>query len=173
MKKPQLFLIHFAGGNRYSFQFMMPLLLAFEVISLELPGRGKRMNEPLLDDFDAAAKDLYKEVITQLTASEFLIYGHSMGAYLALRVTNMLEETGRYPIRIIVSGNAGPRKQASDKKLRYLLARQDFIEELTTLGGLPPELIENKDLFNFFEPASNYLFNGSVVNILTRIFNHS
>src|ERR1043166_8245649 len=87
MKKPQLFLLHFAGGNCYSFQFMMPLLRDFEVVSLELPGRGKRINEPLVTNFDLAANDILRQLRQKLASSSFLIYGHSMGAYLALRVS--------------------------------------------------------------------------------------
>jgi external thioesterase TEII len=153
MRKPQLFLFHFAGGNCYSFRFLTPLLPDYEVIALELPGRGRRINEPLLNDFDEAANDLYNQVIKHLTTAEFLIYGHSMGAYLTLRVAHMLENAGRQPAGIIVSGNAGPGIQPEDKRMRHLLNRQDFIEELKALGGLPPELLEHEELFNFFEPV--------------------
>lgn len=151
MKKTQLFLLHFAGGNCYSFRFMTPLLQDFEVIPLELPGRGKRMRESLLNEFDEAAIDLYNQIIANLTTTSFLIYGHSMGASLALRVTNMLEKAGRYPAGVIVSGNAGPGIASPDKKVRYLMNRPDFVEELKRLGGVPPEFLENEELFSFFE----------------------
>src|SRR5262249_8544650 len=108
MKRPQLFLLHFAGGNCYSFQFIMPLLQRFEIIPLELPGRGRRMKESLLKDFDLAAQDIYHQLTGKLTSASFIIYGHSMGAYLALRVANMLEKAGKFPAFVIVSGNAGP-----------------------------------------------------------------
>jgi surfactin synthase thioesterase subunit len=152
MRKPQLFLFHFAGGNCYSFRFLTPLLPDFEVIPLELPGRGKRMNEPLLNEFDKAAEDLYKQILTHITGAPFLIYGHSMGAYLSLRVGNMLEKAGRYSAGIVVSGNAGPGINHPDDKKRYQLDRPAFIEEVKLLGGLPPELIENEELLSFFEP---------------------
>ena len=150
MEKPQLFLLHFAGGNTYSFQFMIPLLNEFDVVPLELPGRGKRIKEDLLKDFDSAATDLYNQVLKGLKSHKFLIYGHSMGACLALRVSSMLERSNKFPIHIIVSGNAGPG--VKNDKIRYLLKRDDFIKELETLGGVPTELIENEELFNFFEP---------------------
>lgn len=153
MKKPQLFLLHFAGGSCYSFQFLMPLLSDFEVLSLELPGRGKRFNESLLNDFDEAATDLYEQIIANLVNTQFLIYGHSMGAYLTLRIANMLEKAGKYPAGIIVSGNAGPGVRNPAKRIRYLLDRPAFIEELKLLGGIPPEVIENQELFSFFEPV--------------------
>ena len=150
MNKPQLFLLHFAGGNYYSFHFLLPLLQDFHVFPIELPGRGKRIHEGLLTDFDKAAQDIYAQIMKNLTTSGFLIYGHSMGAYLALRVVNILEKKGRSPACLIVSGNAGPG--IGKEKFTYLLGHQEFISKLESLGGVPSELMENKELFNFFEP---------------------
>lgn len=150
MKKPKLFLLHFAGGNCYSFQFMEPLLKDFDVFSLELPGRGRRINEGLLKDFDSAAQDIYRQIANKLANSNFLIYGHSMGAYLALRVSGILEKEGRLPACLVVSGNAG--SEVGDDKKRSLYGNKEFIEELQSIGGIPPELLEDKELFSFFEP---------------------
>jgi external thioesterase TEII len=150
MIKPQLFLLHFAGGNVYSFQFMTSLLREFDVIPLELPGRGRRMHERLLTDFDLAASDIFEQIKKKLSSAAFLIYGHSMGALLAFRVAAMLEQSGRYPAYVIVSGNAGPG--AENTKNRYLMDQETFIQELELLGGIPPEFIANKELFEFFEP---------------------
>jgi surfactin synthase thioesterase subunit len=150
MKKPQLFLLHFAGGNRYSFQFLVPLLKDFEVTSLELPGRGRRMNEPLIRNFDLAAKDIHRQIAEKLTGNDFMIYGHSMGAYLALRVANMLEASEHQPAYLFVSGNAGPGIRSG--KNRFLLNRDQFKEELASLGGVPEELLEDRELYDLFEP---------------------
>lgn len=150
MKKPQLFLLHFAGGNCYSFQFLMPFLKDFEVIPLELPGRGKRINESLLKDFDLAAQDLYTQIAAKVHTAPFMIYGHSMGAYLALKVTAMLEKTDRFPVCLLVSGNPGPGVKSN--KRRYLMGSEDFMDALKELGGVPSEIIENKELMDFFEP---------------------
>jgi len=151
MQKPQLFLLHFAGGNCYSFQFMTSLLNSFQAIPLELPGRGKRIGEPLLKDFDLAAGDIYDQITRRLISVPFLIYGHSLGAYLALRVAGMLERSGRHPVHVIVSGNAGP-DIGEDKRRTYELGKESFIKELKRLGGIPAELIENAELFDFFDP---------------------
>lgn len=150
MKKTQLFLLHFAGGNRYSFQFMAPFLKDFEVIALELPGRGMRVNENLLKDFELAAQDIYNQITNRLTSPKFVIYGHSMGAYLALRVSNMLEKIDKSPAYLFVSGNSGPGN--SDRKNRFLLENDDFLEEVKKLGGISDEFIENKELLEFFVP---------------------
>lgn len=150
MIKPQLFLLHFAGGNVYSFQFMVSLLRDFDVVPLELPGRGRRVQEALLKDFNLAAADLHKQIMQKISSPVFLIYGHSMGASLALRVANMLEQSGKYPAYVIVSGNAGPG--AEHTKNRYLMGREDFTRELESLGGIPPEFIKNDELYEFFDP---------------------
>lgn len=151
--KPQLFLIHFAGGNCYSFQFMKAELSAFEVIPVELPGRGKRMQESLLLEFDAAAADVYAQVLKHLRAPVFVIYGHSMGAYLALRVTNMLEKKGLYAAALVASGNAGPGIRESGHVMRHLMPHEEFITELRSIGGVPDELLINEELFSFYEPV--------------------
>ncbi|MGO4294460.1 thioesterase II family protein [Chitinophaga sp. RAB17] len=150
MKKPQLFLLHFAGGNCYSFQELASLLKDFEVISLELPGRGRRIGESLLRDFDLAALDFYNQIIKRVTSPHFLIYGHSMGAFLGLTVSGMLEKAGRPPAYLFVSGNAGPGVQI--RKKRYELASEAFVQELLDMGGAPEEFIKDKELFDFFEP---------------------
>jgi external thioesterase TEII len=164
MTKPKLFLLHFAGGNCYSYNFILPKLKNFETIVLELPGRGKRMNEKLVNDFDTAASDIFNQICGKLSDEPFMIYGHSMGSYLALRVTNMLAKIGKFPAYIIVSGNPGPG--VNDKKNRYLAHGEDFITELKKLGGVPPELFENKELFDFFEPILRSDFEVAEKNLI-------
>lgn len=150
MKKPKLFLLHFAGGNSYSFNFLLPYLKEFDVLSLELPGRGRRITEQLILDYEAAVTDYYTQITNKLDTPDFIIYGHSMGASLGLGVTARLEKQGTPPLSLIVSGNPGPG--VVDTKRRYLLEKDNFIEELIKLGGIPPELLESEELLDFFEP---------------------
>lgn len=150
MAKPQLFLLHFAGGNSYSYKEISGLLKDFDTISLELPGRGRRIDEPLLKDFDHAAIDFYNQIVNRLNSNDFAIYGHSMGAVLAFKVSEMLENIGRAPVCLFVSGNPGPG--IKENKKRYLMTHDNFLKELKSLGGLPDFLLDNKELFDFFEP---------------------
>ena len=98
MLKPQLFIIHFAGGNGFSFDFMHTYLEEFQIEAIELPGRGMRSNEMLIRDFETAANDIYRQVKNKLSSKYFLIYAHSMGALLALRGTKMLEQDKLNPL---------------------------------------------------------------------------
>ena len=151
MTKPKIFLLHFAGGNYYSYRFLFGYLNNFEIVPLELPGRGKRVNEGLLKDFNLVAKDLFNQIRKKVDNEHFVIYGHSMGASLALKITKMLEDVGMIPKCIFVSGNPGPGIKSSIK--RYLMNEEEFIQELKKLGGMPPEFFNTPALLEFFLPV--------------------
>lgn len=149
-QKPQLFTIHFAGGNCYSFNFLKQHFDPyFEVVALELPGRGKRMTEPLLKDAQDAANALFLE-LNKHRKQEVLfgVYGHSMGALLGFELIKRLEKEN--PLFLVVSGNAGPN--IGKEELFYNLDQEAFKEELKKLGGIPQEVFDNEELYHFFEP---------------------
>lgn len=151
MTKPDLFLLHFAGGNVYSFNFLKPHLEKdFNFISIELPGRGKRIKEKLLVDRELAVKDIVNQILTKLSSNIFIIYGHSMGASLGFLVINELNKLGKRPLCFIATGNPGPNIKIS--KARYNLPRNEFVSELKILGGIEDGILNNEDLFTFFEP---------------------
>ena len=148
--KRQLFLFHFAGGSCYSFEFMMPFLADFEVVPLELPGRGNRIKENLTTNFEEAARDFLGQVLMSLNGLNFIFYGHSLGALLAFRVCQLLAERNIFPEYIVVSGNAGPGVTL-DKNLNDL-DRKDFVSELINLGGIPVAIAEDSESMDFFMP---------------------
>lgn len=150
MSKPQLFMFHFAGGNENSFNFLEPGLQEFKIETIELPGRGMRSGEMLIKNFSVAADDCYRQVREKLNTTNFVLYGHSMGASLAFRVAKMLEQENISPSCLIVTGNAGPKVKGNVK--RYLLKPEDFIKEVKILGGLSPEFLESQELMDYFMP---------------------
>ncbi|MEM9820820.1 MAG: alpha/beta fold hydrolase [Bacteroidota bacterium] len=152
--RPNLFLIHFAGGNRYSFNFLKPHLKeAFNFIPLELPGRGQRMAEKYCSSIEKAVDDLLQQVVQTNGSNPFVIYGHSLGSTLALLLAHKLELMNRPPLGLIVSGNPGPGVEAEkDYKSFYKLSDEAFIEELKIMGGLPDEILTNEELLAFFLP---------------------
>lgn len=159
-RKVQMFLLHFAGGSRYSFDFLKEYLLhQVEFIPLELPGRGKRYGEALIRDKEIAIRDYYKQIKTHRNGQPYILYGHSMGATIGLSVANAMQRIGDAPRALIVSGNSGPGTLPIDnegneipKKNRYLMNTIDFKNELIELGGAPEEVLNNKEIFDFFDP---------------------
>lgn len=159
LSKPQLFLLHFAGGNSYSFDFMKEHLKdVYDIIPLELPGRGKRIKEDLLKDKHSAIRDYVQQIKTFRNNQSYIIYGHSMGADLGFYVTKIMEHHMDAPLCLITSGNAGPGADEIDdegnvvKKNRYLMNDVDFKKELREIGGMPEEILNDDDIFNFFNP---------------------
>jgi len=145
-------MLHFAGGNCYSFVFLRKYLEShFELCPLELPGRGKRMTEPLLKSKPDAINDLFQQIKSLRKATtSYVVYGHSMGASLGLYIAERLEKTGDLALALVVTGNAGPG--ISKQKNRYLLPEEEFKTALKQLGGMPYEVVENEELYQFFEP---------------------
>lgn len=149
--QPQLFLLHFAGGNQYSYSFLKPHLEGtFQCISLELPGRGKRFSEPLLRSKKQAINDYLGQIKAARNDAPFFIYGHSMGAIMAFEVAAMLESLGDVPRAVIATGSAGP--DIKREEIRYNLKDEAFINVLQEMGGTPDEVIQNKELLELFMP---------------------
>lgn len=151
MIKKQLFMLPFAGGNVYSFNFLKQQIpSSVEVIVLELPGRGKRIAENLLTNKKDVVGDYVRQIKQSRKNVPYAIYGHSMGAIIGLSVTNEMEAIGDDPVELIVSGNAGPG--TGENKDRHLMDDFQFKNELIELGGVPQEVLDTPELFEFFAP---------------------
>jgi surfactin synthase thioesterase subunit len=151
MNRPHLFILHFAGGNKYSYQPIINHFGKFSVEVLELPGRGRRMKEDLLYDQEKAVEDLYQQIAGRIPRVDYLIYGHSMGATLGLKLAKKLIAEGLPPKGLFVTGNPGPGIE--NEVIRHNLPREEFIKELKKLGGVPDEVFQSEELYNFFEPV--------------------
>lgn len=152
-QKIQIFLLHFAGGSCYSFDFLKNDIQSnFECHALELPGRGKRNQESRLFKKADAVLDYVNQIKKLRNNNQpYVIYGHSMGATLGLSVVKKMEEHLDPPNILIVSGNPGPGFSYNDRE-RHSLSDSDLKEELRSLGGVPEEILEDEDLYNYFSP---------------------
>ncbi len=158
MPKVQLFLLHFAGGNTYSYDFLRPYVkLNVDFHPLELSGRGKRFREKFINSKQEAIQDYVSQIEKLRDKSvPYIIFGHSMGATLGLSVTYEMQRLGDAPKHLVVSGNSGPGAKpipGKEKKgQRYLLSDAEFKDELRELGGIPEEVLVNDELYTFFGP---------------------
>jgi len=149
--KPQLFLLPFAGGNCNSFLFLKEYLENdFELHFLELPGRGKRLMEPLLHKVNDAVTDYLQQIRSLRNQEKFFIYGHSLGAFLGYFVSEKLCLSGDSPSAFISSGNASPK--CIIKKEIHLMPVDILKKELLKMGGMPLEILNDQDMFNFLDP---------------------
>ncbi|RGR15254.1 thioesterase II family protein [Bacteroides ovatus] len=146
----------FAGGNTYSYRMInkeMPSNI--DILSIELPGRGLRMEEELLSDMHEVINDIWKNWIShlQLENKVFILWGHSMGGFLAYHITLLINQRMRLsPTRLIISGCCSPL--AHKKGSIHKMASSDFWMHLSALGGVPQKIIQNEDMKIF---AENYI----------------
>lgn len=142
----------YAGGNAASYNELREQLRGrVDVVTIELPGRGRRAGEALrsrlldlVDDIDDASERHRRE--------PYALFGHSMGATLAWELTRRIAAKGRTaPQHVFISGRQAP--SLPNKFRRWDLARGEFLDMLRNLGGCPPELLDNEELLEFFEPV--------------------
>jgi surfactin synthase thioesterase subunit len=151
--KTLLYCLPFAGGNTLSYrEFQTHVHNTIQIKAIELPGRGKRMREPLLTDAKVIVADAFTQIQSEITNQRYAIYGHSMGALLGYLLTKRILSCGQpAPVHLIVSGRRAP-SVTDDKPLKHLLSKEAFLTALKDMGGFPLELLAHKELIDFFEP---------------------
>ncbi|MGB8192353.1 MAG: thioesterase domain-containing protein [Chitinophagaceae bacterium] len=155
MSKTKLFCLPFAGGNKYSYRmFEDNAPDSLSIVPLEFPGRGARSREPFIKDMQRLVHDMYSQLRPQINDQPYAVYGHSMGGIAAFMLCRKIfaDESFAPPLHLFVSGSHSPARQKKDNKQRHLLSKNDFIEEMRNLNGIPEEILQNEDLLNFFEP---------------------
>ncbi|MDQ6843548.1 MAG: thioesterase domain-containing protein [Bacteroidota bacterium] len=166
--RSNIFCLPFAGGNKYSYRQLKEYAPSFlNFISLEYPGRGARIREPLLNDTTALTDDIYNNILPLLNGDSYAIYGHSLGGLMTYLLTKKLVENNhQLPAHLFISGTTGPSSIARTEKKRHLLQKEEFIQELKDLEGIPDEILQNEELLDYYEPiirsdfmaSENYIY---------------
>ncbi|MCP3742352.1 thioesterase II family protein [Rossellomorea sp. BNER] len=152
MGKVKLFCIPFAGGSAVIYsKWKKWMAHSIEVNEVELAGRGRRMNEPLIENMEEMVEDIYDSIKNYIT-EPYSIFGHSMGGLLTYELCHKLQKEGYpAPVHVFVSGRKAPQLKAR-KKLIHSLPDQEFITEILKYDGMDKNIFENKELANIFLP---------------------
>jgi surfactin synthase thioesterase subunit len=147
-----LFCLPYAGGSKYSLFFLKKVLPKnIECHFLEYSGRGTRMHEPFANNINEIVEDLFLK-IAPLLDKPYSIFGHSMGATLTYLLALRIRKAGKPdPLHLFLSGTDAPSVR-SNKPLRYLLPKNELIDVVKELGGLPDEILAHEEMLEFFEP---------------------
>ncbi|MEM8664771.1 MAG: alpha/beta fold hydrolase [Pseudomonadota bacterium] len=144
-------MLPFAGASALPFAPLLPPRgdpLRERFVQPTLPGHGDRLNEPLLTTIPAMVDDIERSVGV---GARDVVYGHSMGALLALGLVRRQRARGHpLPRALIVSGMRAPGTLAS--RARHALPTPALKVELARLGGTPLAVLDDPDVFAFFEP---------------------
>lgn len=118
------------------------------VVPIELPGRGMRLGEPFVEDFQTLVHQLCN-AIGRGKSSRWAIFGHSMGALLAYGITSHLQSMkSSMPMMLFASGSPAPSLRDPD---RFPDTSSDvaLIADLRKQGGTPQEVFDSPELLRF------------------------
>lgn len=125
--KIKLFCFHDAGGSAALFHNWENLLDDnFEVISVELPGRGRRMSEKPYTQVSALIQDLMPQLEMKLDRP-YIFLGHSMGGLIAFEAIRELRKRNHaMPLKLFISSTAGLTSYTK-ADVDYRLSETDLI----------------------------------------------
>ncbi len=147
--------LHHAGGSSFLYSGWEQLLSGKRIVSLDLPGHGKKMAQKPFQQYNDAVDYLYGEICKECD-EPYIIFGHSMGAEMLLHIIEKLERSEKQlPNFIILSGlssknDALPASRLSDDEL---------LKKIYELGGIQSELLETQEFIEYFFPIIRTDFN--------------
>jgi surfactin synthase thioesterase subunit len=125
-----------------------------EVMAAQLPGREGRLREPPARDWKRLVNEAVKGLLTHL-GLPYALFGHSMGAALALAIAREVERRGvRQPVHLFVSGRPAPGREARWTRAARSLGDEDFLEELASrYGSLNGTLLDEPEVRDVVLPT--------------------
>jgi len=150
-----LFCIPHAGGSAtYYSRFKDFFSKGIDVRPLEMAGRGRRCRDPLSTSMDAISGDLFAHIEPIARSHPYALFGHSMGALLALLCALRARE-GNMPLpeALFVSACATPDTFLNKSAVPVSSFPPDQLwRYIRDLGGLPPAVAMSKELCRYLEP---------------------
>jgi medium-chain acyl-[acyl-carrier-protein] hydrolase len=142
----------FAGGGVGSYTSWHRMLPAtVEAMTVMLPGRDARIDQPLPTSLVDVAAEIADELEPYLTGP-FVLFGHSMGAILAYELTLALRSSyGVEPRCLIVSGMCAPMKVAEATRYTHL-PEEEFRAALKAMGGTTGDVLDDPGLWKIYAP---------------------
>jgi len=144
--------LHHAGGDKYSWRrYREALSPEIRQLSLEIPGRGDRYREPLLQDMSAIVEDLFIQMRSYVH-EPYILVGKSMGALKAYLLLHKLVENGLpLPLHVFLGSRKCPASYADHIRIAQEPAPV-FWKGIEAYGGCPPALLQHEELKELYEP---------------------
>jgi len=142
-----------ASANMY-FRWRKLLPSDIELVMLELTGRGTRLSDEHINDFDKQVDDLYDRYfkIASWVDEPYILFGHSMGALLCHGIIQKIgglneskkDKKLRLPNAIIVSACEAPSVRKSDRFRDT--SKKKLVDDLRSKNGTPDIIFDHEEL---------------------------
>ncbi|MFE7779195.1 thioesterase II family protein [Streptomyces sp. NPDC057445] len=134
-----------AGGWPSAFRSWWQVLPEdVEFLVAQLPGRGARINEPLLTRVEPLVEGLGR-ALADLEPLPYAVIGHSFGSVLGYELTRAMEQKGLAPTLLAVSARQPPCFP-SEPPFAHLRSDAELLDHLLDIGGMSPGLMNRADL---------------------------
>lgn len=153
-----------AGGNAAFFRgWSTGAPPGMEVLTVQYPGHGDRLGEPVADGLDDLGSAVAEE-IQRWVRPPYAFFGHSLGAAVAFEVARRLEARGSRPLAaLLVSGRLAPKQLGS----MHLGTDDELWQEVLELGGTDAELGDRQEIRDLSLPVLRHDFKMSETYVPT------
>lgn len=141
-----------AGGSTAAFGNWHEFLPDMAVAAVEFPGRGGLFRLPAIRSLGELA-EWGLAAIEPLPRRRSILFGHSMGAVVALEMARRLAARGLGPSALVVSASPAPHLKSRRSRHLHSLPEAELISELGAMGGLPAALLNNASVLKAFLPT--------------------
>ncbi|MEU7600748.1 alpha/beta fold hydrolase [Streptomyces sp. NPDC040724] len=141
------------GGSARLFKDWPELLPeGLGVAALELPGHGGRLEEPAATSFEDAVAEL-ADAATPLLERPVMLFGHSMGAVLALDLAYELRaRRGWSPVALVAAASEPPERRKVSQTSSDA-SDEELVTWLRDLGGTSEKLLGSREFLSEMLPA--------------------
>jgi surfactin synthase thioesterase subunit len=111
------------------------------------PGRERRISEPAARDFDELVHDSVAAV-RSVVHRPYVLFGHSMGAWVAFEVAVWLERSEVPPLALIVSASIAPNRAAGylTRTPHSSADDRELLDWMARSGQLPAVVLADPDM---------------------------
>lgn len=121
---------------------------AVEVVAVQYPGHGDRLDEACLTDVHDLVAELVAEV-DRLGRSPLVLFGHSFGAAVAYEAAVRLTTRGTPPHAVLLSARVAPHH---DHRATPPRSDAEIWDETVRLGGTAPEISTDQEWRELLTP---------------------
>lgn len=148
----RLFCLPYAGGSSTTYlRWPLSINSNVELITLDPPGRSRRLMERPLDRIDALVELLASEILPWLDRP-YALFGHSNGALVAFELARHLTAIGKPPLAFFAAAKAAPSR-IDEQDGWHQLSDPDFLTQLHKADYLSDDFVAHPELAQLFLPT--------------------
>jgi medium-chain acyl-[acyl-carrier-protein] hydrolase len=115
----------------------------WELLALDLPGRGTRRAEDPISDMSELVPRVLDDLRPWLDVP-FALFGHSLGGILAAEIGRACERLGKPPVWVGVSGRVAPTIEMPTSQLAQL-DDASLLAKVVALGGMADGVADHRE----------------------------